>query len=88
MSWREHWPDVKSSVEEGDVISGCRDNDTRTYRLFCNKGWRDVLLMGHTAHQIDSCECCDLSIDDLKNLAKILNDAVAAHEPWPSPEDY
>jgi hypothetical protein len=80
MSWRQHWPQVvRSSVVPGYVISGCRDNDTRTYRLFLNKGWRDV----STGHQIDSCMCCDLSIDDLRNLSSMLEAAIAAHEPWP-----
>ena len=40
MSWREHWAEVHSQVESGDAIGGCRDNDTRTYRLFVYKGHR------------------------------------------------
>lgn len=83
MSWREHWPDVRSSVELGDVISGCRDNDSRTYRLFVNKGWRDVQIGGHTGHQMDSCECCDLSIEDLRELSAVLEKVIAKHQPWP-----
>lgn len=83
MSWREHWDEVRSSVVEGDVISGCRDNDTGTYRLFCNKGWKDVNLGHHFAHTFDSCECCDLSLDDLKRLVAVLNKAISEHEPWP-----
>ena len=83
MSWREHWPVVRSSVEAGDAISGCRDNETRTYRLFVNKGWRDVRIGGSEAHQIDGCECCDLSVDDLKALVVVLQLAIDTHEPWP-----
>ena len=79
MSWREHWPKVKSSVTPGDVISGCRDNDTRTYRLFVNKGWRDV----EGGYQIKSCECCDLSIEDLRELRSTLEAIIAEHKPWP-----
>ncbi len=87
MSWREHWPDVKSSVVPGDVISGCRDNDSRTYRLFVKKGWRDVQVGSGTGHQIESCKCCDLSIEDLRKLAGVLNDAIASHEEWPDPNE-
>ena len=83
MSWREHWAPVRSSVEPGDVISGCRDNETRTYRLFVNKGWRDVRIGAGDAHQIDTCECCDLSLDDLRALVSVLQKAVNEHEPWP-----
>jgi hypothetical protein len=70
----------------GDVISGCRDNETRTYRLFVNKGWRDVQSCGSMGHQIDACKSCDLSIEDLRQLASTLAKAVAAHEPWPEEE--
>ena len=83
MSWREHWEQVYSSVELGDVISGCRDNDTKTYRLFCNKGWKNVKIGSGNGYQIESCECCDLSLDDLKSLVAVLNKAIAEHEPWP-----
>jgi hypothetical protein len=86
MSWREHWPEVRSSVNAGDVISGCRDNDTCTYRLFVNKGWRDVKIGMTRGHQIESCECCDLSIEDLRALVTVLEKAIAEHEPWPDPE--
>lgn len=85
MSWREHWETVRSSIVAGDVISGCRDNDTRTYRLFCNKGWKDVQIPGSRgkAHQFESCECVDLSLDDMKALAAVINKAIAEHKPWP-----
>lgn len=86
MSWREHWDEVRSSVVAGDVISGCRDNDTHTYRLFCHKGWQDVQLAGRAmGHRSESCECCDLSLDDLKALVAVLNKAIAEHQPWPGP---
>ena len=85
MSWSEHWRDVKSSVVSGDVISGCRDNDTRTYRLFVNKGWRDV--GSGAGYTIDSCSCCDLSIEDIKSLADELKRVISAHEPWPEGEE-
>lgn len=71
----------------GDVISGCRDNDTHTYRLFVNKGWRDVRGGGSTGHQSESCECCDLSIEDLRELSVKLEAVIAAHGPWPEDED-
>lgn len=83
MSWREHWPSIKSSVVPGDVISGCRDNDTLTYRLFINKGWRDVQVGTGNGYQIESCECCDLSFDDLRALAVVVQKAIAEHKPWP-----
>lgn len=67
----------------GDVISGCRDNETGTYRLFVNKGWRDVRIGESIGHQCDSGECCDLSIDDLRQLSDTLEAVIAAHEPWP-----
>lgn len=86
MSSREHWPTVKSSVVPGDVISGCRDNDTRTYRLFVNKGWQDVKIAGVEGHQIESCECCDLSLEDLQALAGVVEQAIAKHKPWPEAE--
>ncbi len=87
MSWREHWDEVRSSVRPGDVISGCRDNDTRTYRLFCNKGWEDVQYNGRAmGHRMESCECVDLSLDDMKALVAVLNKAITNHEPWPGPE--
>ena len=83
MSWREHWEPVKSAVVSGDVISGCRDNDTRTYRLFVNKGWVDVDIFHHPAHTIEDCECCDLSIDNLRALVAVLQKAVDEHTEWP-----
>ena len=86
MSWREHWTPIRSSVVEGDVISGCRDDESRTYRLFVNKGWRDVRIGSSSAHQIESCDCCDLSVEDLRRLSQMLTAVVAAHEPWPDPE--
>lgn len=82
MSWREHWPAVKSSVEPGDVISGCRDNDTRTYRLFVNKGWRDVRVGNGIGHTLDDCLCCDLSIEDVRALNAVLEQAIANYKPW------
>lgn len=84
MSWREHWEPVRSSVEPGDVISGCRDNDTRTYRLFTNKGWLDVETVGYG---ITSSECCDLSVDDLKALVAVLQKAIDEHKPWTDLEE-
>lgn len=84
MSWREHWPIVRSSIVPGDVISGCRDNDTRTYRLFVNKGWTDVQGGGH---RLRECLCCDMSIEDLRELAMVLEGAIAAHLPWPQEEE-
>ncbi len=78
MSFRQHWKSVKSSAVEGDVISGCRDNDTRTYRLFVNKGWREATL----GHQVDRCMCCDLSFEDLQELAATLKQAIDAHTPF------
>lgn len=97
MSWREHWDVVRSSTNPGDVISGCRDNDTHTYRLFCNKGWQDVHLTSTgienvkledavgrgIAHQLESCECVDLSLEDMQALVAVLNKAIAGHKPWP-----
>lgn len=80
LSWREHWSGVKSSAVSGDVISGCRDNDTQTYRLFVTKGWRD----GFPGHWFESCACCDLSIEDLRELVKVLEKIVAEHRPWPN----
>jgi hypothetical protein len=90
MSWREHWPDVKSSVEPGDAITGCRDNDTRTYRLFVMKGYREVVIDGHggrVGYQFDSCECCDLSLEDLRALSAVLERAIATHQPWLETDD-
>lgn len=84
MSWREHWQEVRSSVAPGDVISGCRDNDSRSYRLFANKGWRDVRIGSAIGHQFDSCECCDLSVEDLRALVAVLERAIAEHRPWPN----
>lgn len=85
MSWREHWPNVKSSVVPGDVISGCRDNETCTYRLFVNKGWRYV--GAGKGYQVESCECCDLSLDDLRALAVIVQKAIDEHKTWPEVAD-
>jgi hypothetical protein len=82
MSYRIHWPEVRSSVVAGDVISGCRDNETKTYRLFVNKGWRDVHHGSATGHQIDSCECCDLSVEDLRKLQSVVDRVLLEHEPW------
>src|ERR1700674_2027118 len=82
MSWREHFPIIKSSIEDGDVISGCRDNDTRTYRLFVNKGWKEIQTGNGLAHQIRSCECCDLSFEDLQRLSDMLSSVIKEHEPW------
>lgn len=42
MSWREHWSVVRSSIDPGSVIRGCRDNDSRTYRLFINRECCDL----------------------------------------------
>jgi hypothetical protein len=83
MSWRIHWPLVRSSAVPGDVISGCRDNDTGTYRLFVHKGWEDLSL----GHRSESCDCCDLSIEDLRKLSDVLYKVIAEHEPWPGPEE-
>jgi hypothetical protein len=82
MSWRQHWKHVKSSVVEGDVISGCRDNDTGTYRLFVNKEWEE----SGNGHHSKSCECCDLSIEDLRELSAVIQKAISEHKPWPGPE--
>lgn len=84
MSDRRHWPIVKSSVESGDALAGCRDNDTKTYRLFVHKGHKDSSSGGF---QIDDCMCADLSIEDLRNLALVINSAIAIHEPWTSDEE-
>lgn len=86
MSSREHWlPNVRSSVKPGDVITGCRDNYTRTYRLFVNKGWMDVQVGRAQAYQFDS--CCDLSIEDLRALSAMLQKVIAEHQPWPERQD-
>ena len=87
MSDRRPWKPVISSVEVGDTIRGYRDNDTRTYRIFVHKGE----VSGHmpqypTATTWKSCECCDLSFEDLEKLSRIINAAVACHEPWPEDE--
>ncbi len=83
MSWREHWKNVKSSVAHGDVISGCRDNDTGSYRLFVNKGWREL----DRGYIFDSSACCDLSLEDLQALVAVLQGAIAKHKPWPDMSD-
>jgi hypothetical protein len=38
-------------------------------------------------YQIDSCECCDLSIDDLRKLLSVVSIAIASHEPWPDSDE-
>ncbi len=88
MSDRRHWKAIKSSVVEGDAISGCRDNESRTYRLFVNKGVREVKVAGgHVGWHIDSCQCCDLSINDIRELNTELYRVIAEHEPWPEDEE-
>lgn len=66
------------------TITGCRDNDTRTYRLFVHKGHRyvQVGLSGAHGSTSRSCECCDLSIEDLQKLVTMLKQAIAEHRPW------
>jgi hypothetical protein len=87
MSWREHWKPIHSSVVRGDVISGCRDNDSHSYRLFVNKGWKDVRVGKAKGHQFESAECCDLSLENLQELVGILQKAITEHKPWPKYED-
>ncbi len=84
MSWRQHLGDAKSSVVPGDVVSVFRDNDTQTYRIFANKGWENVPEHGPSAHRFESCECCDFSIEDLRQLQGIIDAAIRQHEPWPN----
>lgn len=83
MSFRESWPRIASSVVDGDVITGCRDNDTRTYRLVVNKGM-DYGTGGGSSRE--SGACCDLSLEDVKRLHAVLGEAISAHRPWPPPE--
>lgn len=85
MSSREHWPNVVSSVVDGDAITFCRDNDTKSYRLFVHKGFRYVDVGHHKgkAYQMESCLCADLSVENLKALSETLQRVVEAHQPWP-----
>jgi hypothetical protein len=88
VSWREHWPYVNSSVRPGDMVSGCRDNDTKTYRLFVNNGVKWI-NKGHLAgaFHLERSMSCDLSVDDVRELARVLQAAVDCHEPWPEHDD-
>jgi hypothetical protein len=84
MSDRKQYPDVKSSVVKGDVISLFRDNDTRTYRLFVSKEWKEI---PPNKFSFDRCECCDLSLEDLRQLSARIDEIVLAHEEWRPLED-
>jgi len=88
VSWRERLFETRSSVVPGDVVQLFRDNDTRTYRVFTVKGYRNVKIIGsHSGgYTMDSCKNCDFSIEDFRELAAALNKAVTEHEPWPERE--
>lgn len=77
---------MASDVEEGDRIELYRDNDTRTYRVFCYEGDEPVIYHGREmGSRFRACANCDLSIDGLKALAEAIQKAIDAHTPWDKP---
>jgi hypothetical protein len=70
--------EIRSSAVKGNAINVFRDNDTRTYRLFACKG----LVVRNGGYSFDDCECCDLSVEDLRVLYVGIGKALGDHEPW------
>jgi hypothetical protein len=80
MSCR-HWIVKAATASAGEYVEVCRDCESKSYRLFlyCD----GPSFRGITSSVVNERGCVDMSVEQLRELARQLLKAADAHEPWP-----